>query len=101
LISIARELHSSEDFKIKGNIYAFDSSTINLCLNVFWRAKFRKAKGGVKVHTLYDINIQIPAFLYITAANVHDVKAMDELIYEAGAHYILDRAHLDFTRLTK
>lgn len=101
LISIARELHSSDDFKIKGNIYAFDSSTIDLCLNVFWWAKFRKAKGGIKLHTLYDINTQIPAFLHITAANVHDIKAMDELVYEVGAHYIFDRAYLDFTRLYK
>ncbi|MDT0646755.1 IS4 family transposase [Zunongwangia sp. F260] len=101
LISIARELHSSDDFKIKGNIYAFDSSTIDLCLNVFWWAKFRKAKGGIKLHTLYDTNTQIPAFLHITAANVHDVKAMDELVYEVGAHYIFDRAYLDFTRLYK
>lgn len=101
LIAIARELHSSDDFKIKGNIYAFDSSTIDLCLNVFWWAKFRKAKGGIKLHTLYDVNTQIPAFLHITAANVHDVKAMDELVYEAGAHYIFDRAYLDYTRLYK
>lgn len=101
LIAIARELHSCDDFKIKGNIYAFDSSTIDLCLNVFWWAKFRKAKGGIKLHTLYDVNTQIPAFLHITAANVHDVKAMDELVYEAGAHYIFDRAYLDYTRLYK
>jgi len=101
LITIARELHSCDDFKIKGNIYAFDSSTIDLCLNVFWWAKFRRAKGGIKLHTLYDINTQIPAFLHITAANVHDVKAMDELVYEAGAHYIFDRAYLDYTRLYK
>lgn len=101
LIAIARELHSSDDFKIKGNIYAFDSSTIDLCLNVFWWAKFRKAKGGIKLHTLYDVNTQIPAFLHITPANVHDVKAMDELVYETGAHYIFDRAYLDYTRLYK
>jgi len=101
LIAIARELHSSDDFKIKGNIYAFDSSTIDLCLNVFWWAKFRKAKGGIKLHTLYDVNTHIPAFLHITPANVHDVKAMDELVYEAGAHYIFDRAYLDYTRLYK
>lgn len=101
LITIARELHSCDDFKIKGNIYAFDSSTIDLCLNVFWWAKFRKSKGGIKLHTLYDVNTQIPAFLHITAANVHDVKAMDELVYEAGAHYIFDRAYLDYTRLYK
>lgn len=101
LIAIARELHSSDDFKIKGNIYAFDSSTIDLCLNVFWWAKFRKAKGGIKLHTLYDVNTQIPVFLHITPANVHDVKAMDELVYETGAHYIFDRAYLDYTRLYK
>jgi len=101
LIAIARELHSCDDFRIKGNIYAFDSSTIDRCLNVFWWAKFRKAKGGTKLRTLYDINTQIPAFLYITAANVHDVKARDELVYEAGVHYIFDPAYLDYTRLYK
>lgn len=101
LIATARELHPRDDFKIKGNIYAFDSSTIDLCLNVFWWAKFRKAKGGIKLHTLYDVNTQIPAFLHITPANVHDVKAMDELVYEANAHYIFDRAYLDYTRLYK
>lgn len=101
LISIARALRSCDDFKIEGKIYAFDSSTIDLCLNVFWWAKFRRAKGGIKVHTLFDINTQIPAFLHITAANVHDVKAMDELVYETGAHYIFDRAYLDFERLYK
>lgn len=101
LVSIARTLRSRDDFKIKGKIYAFDSSTIDLCLNVFWWAKFRKAKGGIKLHTLFDINTQIPTFVHISAANTHDVKAMDELVYETGAHYIFDRAYLDFTRLYK
>lgn len=53
LISIARKKRANEDFEIKGKIYAFDSSTIDLCLSVFWWAKFRKAKGGIKIHTLY------------------------------------------------
>lgn len=101
LISIARSLRSCDDFKVKGKIYAFDSSTIDLYLNVFWWAKFRKAKGGIEIHPLFDISTQIPAFLYISAANVHDVIAMDELVYEPGAHYIFDRAYLDYTRLYK
>jgi len=78
LVSIARELHSSENFKIQGIIYAFDSSTIDICLNVFWWAKSQKAKGGIKLHNLYDINIQKPAFIHITSANVHHVKAKNQ-----------------------
>ncbi len=62
---------------IKGKVYAFDSSTIDLCLSVFWWAKFRKAKAGVKLHTLYDVVTQIPLFIHITAATVNDVNAMD------------------------
>ncbi len=66
LIDIARKKLANENFQIKGKVYAFDSSTIDLCLKVFWWAKFRKAKGGVKLHTLYDITTQIPAFILIS-----------------------------------
>jgi hypothetical protein len=101
LISIARRNRANDDFEIKGKIYAFDSSTIDLCLNVFWWAKFRKAKGGIKLHTLFEITTQIPAFVHITPATVNDVNAMDYLIYEAGAFYIFDRGYVDYTRLYK
>jgi len=77
LIDVARNKLKNERFEIKGKVYAFDSSTIDLCLNVFWWAKFRKAKGGIKLHTLYDITTQIPEFIDITAATVNDVNAMD------------------------
>lgn len=70
LIEIARNKRANENFEIKGKVYAFYSSTIDLCLNVFWWAKFRKAKGGIKLHTLFDITTQIPAFIHITAATV-------------------------------
>jgi hypothetical protein len=70
-----------------------------LCLNVFWWAKFRKAKGGIKLHTLYDITTQIPAFIHITAAIVNDVNAMDYIPYESSANYIFDRGYVDYTRL--
>jgi len=99
LIDIARKKLSNDDFEVKGKVYAFDSTTIDLCLSVFWWAKFRKAKGGIKIHTLYDITTQIPAFVHITDAKVHDVRAMDLIPYESGAYYIFDRGYIDYERL--
>ncbi len=101
LIDVARRNRVNDDFEIKGTVYAFDSSTIDLCLSVFWWAKFRKAKGGIKLHTLFDITTQIPAFVHITPAKVNDVKAMDYLNYEQNAYYIFDRGYIDYTRLFK
>jgi len=99
LIAIARKDRTTDDFQVKGQVYAFDSTTIDLCLSVFWWAKFRKYKGGIKLHTLFDINTQIPAFVHITPASVHDVNAMDALLFETNAYYILDRGYVDYTRL--
>jgi hypothetical protein len=101
LIDVARDKLKNESFEIKGRVYAFDSSTIDLCLNVFWWAKFRKAKGGIKLHTLYDITTQIPTFIHITAATVNDVNAMDYIPYESNAYYIFDRGYVDYARLYK
>lgn len=81
------------------DVYAFDSTTIDLCLTLFDWAKFRKAKGGIKVHTLFDIVTGIPTFVYITEAKVNDVNAMDEIPYQAGSFYIFDRGYNDFSRL--
>jgi hypothetical protein len=99
LIDIARKKLSNDDFEVKGKVYAFDSTTIDLCLSVFWWARFRKTKGGIKIHTLYDITTQIPAFVHITDAKVHDVRAMDLIPYESGAYYIFDRGYVDYERL--
>ncbi len=85
----------------EGKVYTFDSSVIDLCLSVFWWAGFRKAKGGIKLHTLIDVETRIPVFVHITPANVHDVNAMDLLVYETGAWYIFDRAYLDYARLNR
>ncbi len=101
LIAVARRKRANDNFEIKGKVYAFDSSTIDLCLNVFWWAKFRKAKGGIKLHTLFDITTQIPAFIHITEAKVNDVNAMDLIPYESESYYIFDRGYVDFTRLHK
>jgi transposase len=99
LIDRARKKLANDTFEIKGKIYAFDSTTIDLCLSVFWWAKFRKTKGGIKLHTLYDVTTQIPAFIHITEASVHDVNAMDYIVYESGAYYVFDRGYIDFDRL--
>lgn len=102
MISIARtHCLNDTDFRlnIKSNVYAFDATVIDLCLNVFWWATFRRAKGAIKLHTLYDVKTSIPSFVHITAGDVHDVNGLDALTYEVGAYYILDRAYVDYERL--
>lgn len=101
LVNRARETRSTNIFELGGNVYAFDSTTVDLCLSVFWWAKFRRRKGGIKVHTLYDVETQIPAFFHITEASVHDSKAMKEIPYESGSYYIFDRAYNNFKMLYK
>ena len=95
----ARRNRAADIFKLGGKVYAFDSTTIPLCLSVFWWAKFREKKGGVKAHVLYDLEAQVPAFYHITTASVHDSKAMPEIPYETGAYYIFDRGYNNFKEL--
>ncbi len=101
LIKIARELYANETFglELKNTVYAFDSTTIDLCLSVFPWAKFRKTKAAVKLHTLLDLRGNIPVVISITSGKIDDVSALDDLIFEAGAIYIFDRAYIDFSRL--
>jgi len=101
LIDLARRSSTEEDFQliIEENVYAFDSTTVDLCLSIFWWAEFRKTKGGIKIHTLYDIKTSIPCFIHISAASMHDVNALGLLYYETGGYYILDRGYIDYERL--
>src|SRR4030095_6918832 len=102
MIAIARkECLTDSDFNldINGNVYALDATMIDLCLNVFWWAAFKKNQGAVKIHTLYDVRTSIPSFIYITPGKVHDVNGLDMILFEPGAYYILDRAYLDFKRI--
>jgi len=101
LIGKARTLYANEDFGIQLNreVYALDSTTIDLCLSLFPWAKFRKHKAAVKVHTLMDLKGSIPTFIRITDGTVHDVNILDDLILQPGAIYIMDRGYLDFARL--
>ena len=104
LIRVARPLYLEDnDFTLDLNntVYALDASTIDLCLNVFHWAKFRKKKGAVKLHTLMDLRGNIPVFIAITDGKVHDVKVLDLIIFEAGAFYIVDKGYYDFERLYK
>lgn len=101
IVAEARACRADDIFKLGGNVYAFDSTTIELCLETFKWALFRKnqRKGGIKVHTLYDIETSIPTFFHITEARVHDTKAMDAIPYEESSFYIFDRGYNDFGRL--
>jgi hypothetical protein len=101
LINEARRLYRQEDIglKLKETVFAFDSTTIDLCLSLFPWAKFRKRKGAIKLHTLLDMRGSIPTFIHMTDGKTHDVRILDELPIEAGAFYILDRGYLDFARL--
>lgn len=79
--------------------YALDASTIDLCLNVFKWAKFRKKKGAVKLHTIIDLRGNIPVFMTITDGKVHDVNILDDIDFEPGDFYVVDKGYYDFKRL--
>ncbi len=102
LIKISRPLYVDDndlDISLDNTIYALDASTIDLCLNVFKWAKFRKNKGAIKLHTLLDLRGNIPVFIDITDGKVHDVQILDKIDYEKEAFYIIDKGYYDFTRL--
>jgi hypothetical protein len=101
LIAQARTLYADEDLGIDldATVYALDESTIDLCLSMFPWAKFRKAKGAVKIHTLMNLQGNIPEFILISDGKLHDVNALDYLIPSPGAYYVMDRGYLDFARL--
>ncbi len=99
MIAEARKRRIQKIFELDGHAYAFDSTTINLCLPTFEWARFHKHKGGIRMHTLYDVEAQVPASVHITEAKVHNSKAIPEIPYEKGAHYIFDRGYNDFGNL--
>ncbi len=101
LIAAARDLYRDEPFgvELSETVYALDSTTIDLCLALFPWGKFRRHKSAVKLHTLLDLRGSIPANVYVTGGQVHDVNLLDQLLPEAGAFYLLDRGYLDFGRL--
>ncbi len=101
LIRIARPLYAHSELAqaLDATAYAFDSTTIDLCLSLFPWAKFRKRKGAIKLHTLLEIHSAIPVFIAITAGSVHDVNLLDALVPEPGSFIVMDRGYIDFERL--
>src|SRR5687768_9515415 len=104
LIKEAKRLYALDDdldVSLKGNVFAIDSTTIDLCLSAFYWATFRSTKAGIKLHTQIDLKTSIPDFILFTAASVHDVNVLDVIHFEANSFYILDRGYLDYKRLYK
>lgn len=101
LIDIARPLYADTDLGLDLNAiaYALDATTIDLCLSMFPWARFRKAKGAIKLHTMIEVHSSIPVFIDITHGKVHDVNVLDSLTPEPGSFLIMDRGYLDFARL--
>jgi len=99
MINLAQSKRITRPFVLNGKFYAFDSTTIDLCMSLFEWAYFRKTKSGIKVHTLFDVVTQIPTYIHITEAKLHHVKAMDEIPYEPNAFYIFDKGYYDLARL--
>ena len=101
LIAQARRLYAGESLlgELDTTVYALDSTTIDLCLSLFPWAHFRSTKAAVKMHTLLDLRGNIPSFIHISEGNLHDVHALDMILPEAGAIYVMDRGYVDFARL--
>jgi hypothetical protein len=101
LIAHARKLYASDPLSVdlEQTVYAFDSTTIDLCLALFPWARFRRRKGAVKLHTLLDLRGNIPCFVHVSTGKMADVKSLDLLVLEPGAFYIMDRGYIDFARL--
>lgn len=102
LINEAKLLLADEnktDLHLKGNIYALDSTVVDLCLSVFWWASFRTTKSGIKIHALLDLKTAIPEYIFISEGSVHDVNILDQLELASGSYLVIDKAYVDFKRL--
>lgn len=102
LIEQARILYENDnqlDVQLKGKVFALDSTTVDLCLEVFLWATFRSTKAAIKLHTLLDLKTSIPEFILITEGSVHDVNAMDLIPIQKGSYYIMDKGYIDYERL--
>ena len=102
LIEEAKTLYEGEnqlEIDLKGDVFALDSTTIDLCLNIYWWATFRTTKGGIKIHAVLNSKTAIPEFIFITDAAVHDVNILDKIPISKGNYYVMDKAYTDFVRL--
>lgn len=84
-------------FRFKNKLLSLDSTTISLCLNMFPWAKFRRAKGGVKVHVLLDHDDYMPSYVWITEAKRHDRTVARDVVLKPGSIVAFDRAYNDYS----
>ena len=104
LIKEAKQLYLYDDaleVQLKGNVFAIDATTIDLCLSTFYWATFRTTKGGIKLHTQIDLKTSIPEFILFSTASIHDVNVLDVVNFEANSFYVMDRGYVDYKRLYK
>lgn len=104
LIEEAKKLYANDnqlDLQLKGEIYALDSTTVDLCLNVFRWATFRKTKAAIKIHAMLTLKTSLPDFIFMSNGSVHDVNVLDMISIENGSYYVLDTGYIDFGRLHK
>lgn len=102
LIKQAKQLYLGDnnlDVELENNVFAIDSTTINLCLSTFYWATHRSTQGGIKLHTQLDLKTAIPEFIHFSSASVNDMNALDFISYEANSFYIMDRGYVDYKRL--
>ena len=102
LIKEAKQLYKENnvlEIVLKGNIFAIDATTIDLCLSTFYWTNFRSSKGGIRLHTMLDLKSSIPKFILFTNANIHEVNVLDIINFEANSFYIMDRGYVDYKRL--
>lgn len=102
LIDEAKSLYLKEndlEVDLKNNVFAIDATVIDVCLSAFSWAKFRKTKGGVKVHVQLDLKTAIPEFIQITSASIHEVNILDNILFQPDSFYVVDRGYTDFSRL--
>lgn len=101
LITRAHHLYADEDIglDLDATVYALDASTIDLCLSLFPWAPFRKTKAAIKLHTMINLQGNIPEFILISSGKMHDVNALDYIVFQPGAFYVMDRGYLDYKRL--
>lgn len=104
LMEQAKTLYENEnqlDVELKGSVFALDSTTVDLCVEVFGWATFRKTKSAIKIHTLLDLKTSLPDFIFISEGSLHDVNILDVIEIKKGSYYVMDKAYVDFNRLHK
>jgi hypothetical protein len=102
LIEQAKRIYTGNsqlEIEIRNNVFAIDSTTIDLCMSIFPWAKFRESKSAIKIHTMIDVKTSIPEFIHISDGKMHDVKILDHITFLPDSFYVMDRAYLDFRQL--